>query len=122
MKIVSLNGPMDIVSFEIFFSLSLAPGPVIITPSPSFFKIRITWSPPEMPNGIITEYEVSYGPTDSSQPPTNTSTGLETIFTTDSDLKPGTEFIFNVTASTRVGFGETMSLLASTLTRPREKC
>ena len=74
-----------------------------------------------MPNGIIREYEVSYGPTASLQPLMTINNGLETSFTIDSDLEPGTEFIFSVTASTRAGFGETASLLTSTLTRPREK-
>ena len=111
---------MDIESLK-SSSLSpyLAPGPVMINePFPSFFKISITWSPPERPNGIITEYEVSYEPSDSSQP---LSTGLETSFTTPSNLDLGTEFIFSVRASTSVGFGETASVTVSTLTRPREE-
>ena len=113
---------MDIESLK-SSSLSpyLGPGPVVIKTFPSFFKIRITWSPPERPNGIITEYEVSYEPSDSSQPLTTNNTGLETSFTTDSDLELGTEFIFTVRASTSVGFGETASLTVSTLTRPREE-
>ena len=99
----------------------LAPGPVMIIETfPSFFKIRITWSSPERPNGIITEYDVSYEPSDSSQP---LSTGLETSFTTPSNLDLGTEFIFTVRAFTKVGFGETASVTVSTLIRPREeKC
>ena len=88
---------------------------------PSFFKISITWSPPERPNGIITEYEVSYGPTDASQPTTTTNTSLETSFTTPSDLELGNTFIFTVTASTRVGPGVPESVTESTLTRPREE-
>ena len=110
---------MDIESLK-SSSLSpyLAPGPVVIAIFPSFFKIRITWSPPERPNGIITGYEVSYEPTDSSQP---LNTGLETSFTTPNNLELGTEFIFSVRASTSVGFGETSSVTVSTLTRPREE-
>ena len=73
-----------------------------------------------MPNGFITEYEVSYNSTDSSQPLTRLSTGLETSFTTNSDLEMGTEFIFSVRASTQVGAGETASVVVSTLTRPRK--
>ena len=114
---------MDIESLK-SSSLSpyLGPGPVMINGTfPSFFKIRITWSPPERPNGIITEYEVSYEPTGSSRPLATTSTGLETSFTTPSNLELGTEFIFSVRASTSVGFGETSSVTVSTLTRPREE-
>ena len=94
---------------------------MVIETFPSFFKIRITWSPPERPNGRITEYEVSYGPTDSSQPLTTASTGLETSFTTDSDLEQGTEITFTVTASTSVGPGVPESVTVSTLTIPREE-
>ena len=64
---------------------------------------------------------MSYEPTDSSQPPTTNNTGLETSFTTPSNLKKGTEFIFSVRASTSVGFGETASVTVSTLTQPRKK-
>ena len=63
---------------------------------------------------------MSYEPTDSSQPPTIASTGLETSFTTESDLELGTEVNFSVRASTQVGFGETASVVVSTLTRPRK--
>ena len=114
---------MDVESLK-SSSLSpyLAPGPVVmIAAFPSFFKIRITWGPPERPNGIITVYEVSYEPTDSSQPPATTNTGLETSFTTPSDLEQGTEFIFTVTASTSVGPGVPESVTESTITRPREE-
>ena len=74
-----------------------------------------------MPNGIITRYEVSYRPSDSSQLPTPMDIGLETSFTTPSNLQPGTEVIFSVTASTSVGPGEPASITVSTLTRPREE-
>ena len=73
-----------------------------------------------MPNGIITGYEVSYELTDSSQTPTTRNTGLETNFTTPSDLEPGSEVIFSVTASTSVGPGEPASITVSTLPVPRE--
>ena len=63
---------------------------------------------------------MSYEPTDSSQPPTIASTGLETSYTTESDLELGTEVIFSVRASTQVGFGEPASVTVSTLTRPRK--
>ena len=65
---------------------------------------------------------MSYEPTDSSQPPTIASTGLEICYTTENNLELGTEFIFSVTAFTQVGRGETASIVVSTLTRPCEKC
>ena len=94
---------------------------MVITPFPSFFKIDITWSPPERPNGIITDYEVSYEPTDSSKPLSRVRTGLETTFTTQSELQMGTELTFSVRASSQVGFGETVSIIVPTLTRPCKK-
>ena len=74
-----------------------------------------------MPNGVITDYEVSYRPADSSQPPTSTRTGLETSFTTPDGQEMGTSFTFTVTAFTSVGAGEPVTITTSTLTRPCEK-
>ena len=99
-----------------------APGPVVITSlSPSFFKISITWDPPEIRNGIIIAYEVSYRP--ASDPQTITTmntTDLATSFTTDSGLELGTAYIFTVTAFTGAGHGEIATDTISTLARPRK--
>ena len=73
-----------------------------------------------MPNGIITDYEVSYEPTDSSQPLTTMNSGLETSFIIDSDLELGIEFNISVRAFTGGGAGEIAYVVVSTLTRPRE--
>lgn len=76
-----------------------------------------------LPNGIIIAYEVSYRPADSSQHDTRlNTTDLSTSFTTPSDLEVGTEFIFSVRAYTRVGPGNTASVVVSTLEQtPCEK-
>ena len=74
-----------------------------------------------MPNGIITDYEVSYKLTDSSQPAPPISTGLRTNFTTPDGQEPGTSFTFTVRAFTSVGGGNITTITVSTLTRPREK-
>ena len=99
-----------------------APGPVVITSSsPSFFKISITWDPPEIRNGIIIAYEVSYRP--ASAPETITTmntTDLDTSFTTESGLELGTAYIFTVTAFTGAGRGEIATASISTLARPRK--
>ena len=101
--------------------LSSAPGPVVITPFPSLFKITITWDPPERPNGIIIAYEVSYWPTGSSVPFISVNTtDLDTSFSTPSNLELGSEFIFFVTAYTRVGPGDTTSVRVSTLSMLRK--
>ena len=94
----------------------IVPGPVAITTFPSLFKISISWTQPDMPNGVIIAYEVSYRPTDSSQPVTRlNTTDLATSFTTQSDLEVGTEFIFSVRAYTQVGPGNESSVAVSTL-------
>ena len=73
-----------------------APGPVVITSSsPSFFKISITWDPPEIRTGIIIAYEVSYRPASAPQTITTMkTTDLDTSFTTESGLELGTAYIF----------------------------
>ena len=100
-------------------SLHIVPGSVVITAVPSFSTISITWSPPDKLNGIIIAYEVSYKPTDSSQPITRlNTTDLDTSFTAEVDAEVGTEFIFSVRAYTRVGPGNSTSLFVFTI--PRE--
>ena len=124
-KVVFHNYALKVISllpspFSLFYvHVHVVPGPVVITPFPSFFKISITWNPPDI--GIIIAYEVSYRPRDSSQSVTRlNTTDLATSFTTQSDLEMGTEFIFFVRAFTRVGPGSSTSVVVSTL-EPREK-
>ena len=89
---------------------------MIITLFPSYFKITITWNPPERPNGIIIAYEVSYRPTDSSAPHTRSNTtGLETNFSTQSNLELESYYVLTVRAYTQVGPGNPTSVMVSTL-------
>lgn len=59
--------------------------------------ITITWSPPAMPNGRITEYRVQRGNESAT-----TSVGLTTSFTAIS-LEPYTMYDFRVLACTNAG-------------------
>ena len=94
---------------------------VITSSSPSFFKISITWDPPEIRNGIIIAYEVSYRPASAPQTITTmNTTDLDTSFTTEGRLELGTAYIFTVTAFTRAGRGESVTDSISTLARPRK--
>ena len=104
------------------FCLPPAPGPVVITSSsPSFFKISITWDPPEIRNGIIIAYELSYRPASAPQNITTmNTTDLDTSFTTESGLELETAYIFTVTAFTGAGRGEIATTSISTLARPRK--
>ena len=100
------------------FCLPPAPGPVVISSSPSFFKISITWNPPEIRNGIIIAYGVSYRPASAPQNITTmNTTDLDTSFT---GLELGTAYIFTVTAFTRAGRGEIATASISTLARSRK--
>ena len=74
-----------------------------------------------MPNGIITDYEVFYGPTDSMEPLNSTRTSLKTNFTTPYHIEPGTEFNLTVSAYTNAGPGEPKSIIVSTLNKPCKK-
>ena len=100
-----------------FTCFPLVPYPVgDLSASLNGIEINISWTLPLGPNGVIIAYEVSYRPTDSSEPETRlNTTDLETSFTTQSDLEEGTEFIFSVRAYTRVGPGNTSSITVSTL-------
>ena len=102
-----------------YIPLSPAPGPVVITSIPSLTSITITWEEPERPNGVITQYEVSFWPTESPESITN-RTGLETNFTTPDGQEPGTSFTFTVTAFTSVGAGNTTTLIVPTLTQRKK--
>ena len=104
------------------FCLPPAPGPVVITSSSSsFFKISITWDPPDVRNGIIIAYEVSYRPASAPQTITTmNTTDLDTSFTTEGQLQLGTAYIFTVTAFTGAGRGENVTVSISTLARPRK--
>ena len=74
-----------------------------------------------MPNGIITRYEVVYGPTAPPQLSDPEDVGTSTSFTTPDDLEIGTEYTFTVTAHTSVGPGSSTSINVITFNVPR-KC
>ena len=85
-------------------------------------RVSLTWSPPLRPNGVLVAYEVSYRPTDSSQPhqTRHNTTHLATSFTTG-DLEMGTEYNLSVRAYTSAGPGQSSSVVVSTIdSRPCE--
>ena len=101
----------------------IVPGAVVglkLSPSNSTDeRISLTWSPPLRPNGVLIAYEVSYRPTDSSQPhhTRRNTTHLATSFTTG-ELEMGTEYNLSVRAYTSAGPGQSSSVVvASTLDR-----
>ena len=72
--------------------------------------MSLSWAPPQMPNGIITHYQVQYRRSDSSSS-SSTFTSLSTtnvILTyTVTELTSDTEYVFRVRAFTVVGHGST---------------
>ena len=69
--------------------------------------MSLSWTPPQMPNGIITHYQVQYRRSDSSSSSTftslnTTSAGLSYTVT---ELTSNTEYVFRVRAFTVVGHG-----------------
>lgn len=77
--------------------------------SPS--ELRLKWSPPEKPNGIIIAYEVLYQNAD--------TLFVKNTSTTDiiiSDLKPYTLYNISIRSYTRLGHGNQSSSLLSVRT------
>ena len=72
------------MSIFIFSSLSLhtVPGPVSDLIAESMLtSIRLTWNPPQEPNGVITAYEVTYRVNSSSLNTVNITSGISAVFT-----------------------------------------
>ena len=86
-----------------------APGPVLnLTVGPKFTAVEISWGAPQMPNGVITQYEVTYR-INSSSPVTTNTTDLATTLIIPS-LFPGTMVShISVTAFTSGGRGEMLT-------------
>ena len=64
-------------------------------------SVRVTWERPETPNGIITNYEISYYPTDvGAGSSMSTSTGNNSEVTDLTELDIYTSYTITVTAVT----------------------
>ena len=67
-----------------------APGPVTnLATEIKFTSVQLNWSPPQIPNGVIIQYEVTYRLSGSDLARAN-STDVSTTFTIPS-LTPGTQ-------------------------------
>ncbi|XP_043945675.1 receptor-type tyrosine-protein phosphatase U [Protopterus annectens] len=76
--------------------------------------IFLKWEEPAEPNGLITQYEVSYQSIESSDPAVNVPGPRRTVsklrnetYHVFSNLQPGTTYLFSVRARTGKGFGQT---------------
>ena len=95
-----------------------APGSVIVSSSATPFSITISWDPPEMPNGVMTAYEVSYSAAEDSENITTLNTTDLATTLTVSGLPPETQYTFTVRAYTRVGAGESSTVTVATEVQP----
>ena len=97
-----------------------APGVVdLLTLTPKFTSVKVTWSTPARPNGIITMYQVTYTINASTTVNTTDNTTFEY---TISSLEPGTGVKITVRAFTSIGVGEPITITNSTLVAPRKSC
>uniref|UniRef100_A0ACB8FSK7 Uncharacterized protein n=1 Tax=Sphaerodactylus townsendi TaxID=933632 RepID=A0ACB8FSK7_9SAUR len=76
--------------------------------------IFLKWEEPVEPNGLITQYEISYQSIESFDPAVNVPGPRRTVsklrnetYHVFSNLHPGTTYLFSVRARTGKGFGQT---------------
>ena len=67
--------------------------------------VTLSWSPPSMPNGIITQYRVRFSRSDNSDSRTRDTMNYILMYTV-TGLASNTEYTFEVRAFTRVGGGD----------------
>ena len=85
------------------------PGPVAgLTGQVTFFTVELSWSPPQVPNGVIISYDVMFKVNDSTPiRTTNVAATSGPPSHTISDLTPQTTISdITVTARTRIGPGQ----------------
>ncbi|XP_064408324.1 receptor-type tyrosine-protein phosphatase U isoform X2 [Latimeria chalumnae] len=85
-----------------------------LTFTPLEDMIFLKWEEPVEPNGLITQYEISYQSIESSDPTVNVPGPRRTVsklrnetYHVFSNLHPGTTYLFSVRARTGKGFGQT---------------
>ncbi|KAF8766774.1 Receptor-type tyrosine-protein phosphatase mu like protein [Argiope bruennichi] len=76
-------------------------------------ELEISWTEPEYPNGIIIQYHVTVWADDLSKKVFKTETRAE--FADISGLKPATQYIIQVNAETKAGWGSPAELSERTL-------
>ncbi|GCC38574.1 hypothetical protein chiPu_0017089, partial [Chiloscyllium punctatum] len=83
--------------------------------------ITLKWKEPQVPNGVITQYEVSYQCIESSDPAVIISCPKKTLLKarnetnhTFKNLEPGTTYRFSIRASTVKGFGSRVFTMITT--------
>ena len=77
--------------------------------------ITLSWMEPSMENGIITVYQLEYGPVGGDQR-FEFSQNFTSLFATVAGLSPSTDYEFRVAAFTRVGSGLYSNIVTSITT------
>ncbi|XP_041105500.1 ephrin type-A receptor 7-like isoform X1 [Polyodon spathula] len=67
-------------------------------------SIQLSWKEPELPNGVITEYEIKYYEKD-QRDRTYSTVKSKTTSATVNNLKPSTAYVFQIRAFTAAGYG-----------------
>ena len=67
--------------------------------------VSLSWMPPDIPNGIITQYQLQYRRSDSSTNIISLNVTNDTLTYTVTGLSSNTEYVFTVRAFTVVGHG-----------------
>ena len=95
-----------------WYSPPIASGPVVsLSVDPMVITLSVSWRVPDMSNGVITGYEVSYQEEDGVQ--AGTLTGIVT--TELMGLKPGTIYNISVVAINDAGDGDITYIQGTTL-------
>ena len=67
--------------------------------------VTLSWTPPDTPNGIITQYQIQYRRSDSSSDYASLNITTDNLTYTVTGLTSDTEYVFRVIAFTVVGYG-----------------
>ncbi|KAJ8356039.1 hypothetical protein SKAU_G00188330 [Synaphobranchus kaupii] len=67
-------------------------------------SVQLSWQEPELPNGVITEYEIKYYEKDQKDRIYSTVKSRSTSATVN-NLKPSTAYVFQIRAFTAAGYG-----------------
>uniref|UniRef100_A0A3B5MMC6 protein-tyrosine-phosphatase n=1 Tax=Xiphophorus couchianus TaxID=32473 RepID=A0A3B5MMC6_9TELE len=102
------------VSFQTEEDIPGGIAPESLTFTPLDDMIFLKWEEPVEPNGLITQYEISYQSIESSDPGINVPGPRRTVsklknetYHMFSNLHPGTTYLISVRARTAKGFGQT---------------
>ena len=103
-----MNGDINFSIQPYCSSLDLVPGPAqnLGVLQKTLSTITLTWQPPLMPNGVITQYQLAWG--------SSLTSYMNAQFVVVSGLNVSTTYTFNITAWTVVGPGQSTAVQATT--------